>query len=51
VFIEEEEQSDQTKIYTYVGDSLKELKAALTKAAELLSGAHFGFRMEVAGGR
>jgi hypothetical protein len=50
VYIEEEGKDSQTKVYAYVGDSLEELKAALTKTADLLSGAHFGFRMEVAGG-
>ncbi len=52
VYVEEEEKDGQTKIYEYVdGARLEELKAALTKTADFLSGAHFGFRMEVAGGR
>jgi len=50
VYVEKEERDSPTEVYAYVGDSLEELKAALKRTADLLSGAHFGFRMEVAGG-
>jgi hypothetical protein len=49
VYIEEQEDG-QAEIYAYVGDRLGVLKETLVKAADFLSAAHFGFRMELTGG-
>ncbi len=50
-YIEEAPNDQSTRIYFYEGAHLDELKGALRKAADMLSGIHFGIRMEIAGGQ
>lgn len=50
-YVEEDPNDQAVRVYLYEGAQLDELKVALRKAADMLSGIHFGIRMEIAGGR